>query len=620
MLRSIATVSIAGTLPEKLAAIAAAGFDGVEIFENDLLYFPGKPAEIRQRAQDLGLVITLYQPFRDFEGAPRSLMASNLERARRKFALMHELGCDRMLLCSNVSPTSSGQFEQQVEDLAQLADLAQQQEIVVAYEALAWGQHVKRYRQAWERVKAVDSPALGLALDSFHILALGDTLDRLDDIPQEKIAFLQLADAPWLNMDVIEWSRHFRCFPGQGALPLVDFAAALLRKGYDGPWSLEVFNDGFRAAPSSATAQDGLRSLLLLEEQAQAALGRIEPGIFSSAPLPQRQAIEFLEFAVNAAEADELARWLGQLGFNHCGDHRSKRVALYQNGGVRVVLNQQPDSFAAGYHEQHGASLCAVACRSERPQALLQRAKDFTYPSYQGQVGPNEHEIPALCMPDGSLIYLFSEQTSDVYQDDFRLRPQLAAPEPRLEGVDHLALAMPASALDNWVMFLRSVLGMQADVEQLLPDPYGLVRSKALHTQCNGIRLPLNASQSLDTLSARTVEAYRGSGLQHVAFSTANIFQAVAAARQNGVALLSISDNYYDDLATRFSLDVEFVAQLRQHHILYDRDPAGGELLHVYTQPFTGGCFFFELLERRGGYSQYGVVNGAARLAAMRQG
>ncbi len=48
MLRSIATVSISGTLPEKLHAIAAAGYQGVEIFENDLLYYTGTPAEIRR--------------------------------------------------------------------------------------------------------------------------------------------------------------------------------------------------------------------------------------------------------------------------------------------------------------------------------------------------------------------------------------------------------------------------------------------------------------------------------------------------------------------------------------------------------------------------------------------
>lgn len=455
MLRSIATVSIAGTLTEKLAAIAAAGFDGVEIFENDLLYFPGKPAEIRQRAEDLGLTITLYQPFRDFEGAPRQLMPGNLERAQRKFALMQELGCDRLLLCSNVSPDSSALFEQQVEDLTQLARLAEQQEIVVAYEALSWGQHVDHYWQAWERVRAVDSPALGLALDSFHILALGDNLDRLSDIPVEKIAFLQLADAPWLKMDVIEWSRHFRCFPGQGSLPLAAFAAALVEKGYSGPWSLEVFNDGFRAAPSRLTAQDGLRSLLWLEEQTQRLLKPTllqprQPDLFRSAQLPQRQAIEFLEFAVNATEAGELARWLGKLGFSHAGIHRSKQVSLYQNGEVKVVINRQPDSFAAAYREQHGASLCAMACRSDDPQALLQRANDFGYPTYQGQVGPNEHHIPALCAPDDSLIYLLGEQTASIYQDDFHLQPVKDVIGPQLAGIDHLALAMPAGALENW--------------------------------------------------------------------------------------------------------------------------------------------------------------------------
>ena len=74
MLRSIATVSLGGTLVEKLQAIAAAGFDGVEIFENDLLYFDGSPAEVRTICADLGLRVLLFQPFRDFEAAPRSRM------------------------------------------------------------------------------------------------------------------------------------------------------------------------------------------------------------------------------------------------------------------------------------------------------------------------------------------------------------------------------------------------------------------------------------------------------------------------------------------------------------------------------------------------------------------
>ena len=210
MLRSIATVSISGTLPEKLHAIAAAGYQGVEIFENDLLYYTGTPADIRHLAADLGLKITLFQPFRDFEGASRAQFAANMERARRKFALMHELGCDTLLLCSNVQPDCSADVELQVADLRALAALAEQERITIGYEALAWGTHVNRWHQAWARVKSVDSPALGIVLDSFHVLARGDTLAQLADVPLEKITFVQMADAPLMKMDILEWSRHFR--------------------------------------------------------------------------------------------------------------------------------------------------------------------------------------------------------------------------------------------------------------------------------------------------------------------------------------------------------------------------------------------------------------------------
>ena len=69
-LRSIATVSLAGTLPEKLEAAASVGFNGVELFENDLLTFDGAPAEVRRICRELGLAITAFQPFRDFEAMP----------------------------------------------------------------------------------------------------------------------------------------------------------------------------------------------------------------------------------------------------------------------------------------------------------------------------------------------------------------------------------------------------------------------------------------------------------------------------------------------------------------------------------------------------------------------
>jgi hypothetical protein len=108
MKTSIATVCISGDLREKLAAIASAGFDGVEIFENDFLAFDGTPAEVGRMIRDHGLEITLFQPFRDFEGMPEPQRSRNFDRAERKFDLMQELGTDLMLVCSNVSPLVDG--------------------------------------------------------------------------------------------------------------------------------------------------------------------------------------------------------------------------------------------------------------------------------------------------------------------------------------------------------------------------------------------------------------------------------------------------------------------------------------------------------------------------------
>lgn len=160
----------------------------------------------------------------------------------------------------------------------------------------------------------MDSPALGLVLDSFHILARGDTLDALPSVPVEKITFVQLADAPYMKMDLLEWSRHFRCFPGQGELPLEAFAEQITRCGYRGPWSLEIFNDGFRASPNGATAKDGYRSLLWLEEQTRRRLPTCDADLFSPPPLPVYHGLEFIEFAASAAEAQRLGnicrRWV----------------------------------------------------------------------------------------------------------------------------------------------------------------------------------------------------------------------------------------------------------------------------------------------------------------------
>jgi 4-hydroxyphenylpyruvate dioxygenase len=135
-----------------------------------MLSFNGSPADVRRMIGDLGLCTITFQPFRDFEGVPDAKRDRALLRAERKFDVMGALDCDLLLVCSNVSPDSLGGIDRAAADLRALGERAQKRGMRIAFEALAWGRHINDYRDAWEVVRRAYQPAVGLCLDSFHIL------------------------------------------------------------------------------------------------------------------------------------------------------------------------------------------------------------------------------------------------------------------------------------------------------------------------------------------------------------------------------------------------------------------------------------------------------------------
>ena len=231
MRTGIATVCLSGTLEEKMRAAAKAGFDGIEIFEADLVSSPLSPEAVRSLAADLGLGLDLYQPFRDLDSVPDELYRANLRRAEAKFRLMGRLGIETILVCSNVATASIDDDALRAEQLRGLAELAADHGVKVAYEALAWGTYVSDYEHAWRIVADADHPNLGTCLDTFHILSRGWDTEPIEKIPAEKIFFVQVADAPKLSMDVLSWSRHYRVFPGEGQFDLPTFLGHVARTG-----------------------------------------------------------------------------------------------------------------------------------------------------------------------------------------------------------------------------------------------------------------------------------------------------------------------------------------------------------------------------------------------------
>ena len=275
----------------------------------------------------LGLKIYSLQPLRDFEGwVDPKMRHLAVQRVRSRFEVMKALGTEMLLICSSniPAPKTTGDIERIAEDLALIGDLAAKfgpiavpsegqgriklpSRIKIGYEALSWGAHVNLWADAWRGVQLADRPNIGLILDSFNTLGrqyadpctssgvvedvedpyanLMDSLKQIGKVPSDKIFFLQIGDARKMPSPLTPspnpeeprparmiWSRGNRLFPCErerGAfLPVREFVEAVVRAGYRGPWSIEVFNSSLfercRSIPTSHArrARDGLDKLV----------------------------------------------------------------------------------------------------------------------------------------------------------------------------------------------------------------------------------------------------------------------------------------------------------------------------------------------------------------------
>jgi sugar phosphate isomerase/epimerase/4-hydroxyphenylpyruvate dioxygenase-like putative hemolysin len=605
----IGTGCLSGSLEDKLAAAAAARFHGIELQDQDLIASSWRPERVRQECERRGLTIAAYQPLRDVEAVAPDVFAANLRRAERTFDVVERLGARTLLVYSSVSADAVDDDDLAAEQLHALAVRAERRGLRIAYEALAWGRFVDSYAHAWRIVRRAGHPALGLSLDSFHVLARDDAAG-VRVIPSETIFHVQLADAPRLTMDLLECRRHHSLYPGLGSLDVGDFLGRVLGTGYDGPLVLEVFNDVYRQTDPRQSAIDGMRSLLALEEAVAAtapAPVRERLRVSGLPPAPPLGGHEFTELAVDDTSGPAVAGALTALGFAHTGQHRSKPVQLWEQGAARILLN-----FAAQRTVAPGtAAICALGIESADPLGSSRRAERLLAPVLPRTREPEEAELSSVAAPDGTAVFFCRSGADAGWRDDFA--PTGATPRNLLTGTDRVSLTESVEDFEETALFYRCVLGLDAARTVEVAAPFGLIRSRSATDPTGSVQVTLNTAPLRRGDWAPAVPSPH-----HVAFTTDDAVAAAAAMRATGATILPIPDNYYDDLDARFALPPARLAELRANCVLYDRDERG-ELLHFFTE-MLGSRVFFEVVQRTGGYSGDGDPNSApVRMAAHRE-
>ena len=266
------TITMAGSLEAKLAAMKCAGFSQVMLMARDLVTHPGGVDAAVQAVQDSGLRPTGFQVLRDFEGLSGHLHSYKVDIAKSMLQMCAATGSKVLLACSSTSRHATQDLDAIAADLKKLAMLAVPLGIKVAYEGLSWGRTVNEFTTAWDVVCRADCPNLGIGIDSFHIFAANTALDDIEELDPEKIFLVQLSDFMWQETPTFEermtTARTFRVFPGEGvhSEQLAQLVMRLDRIGYRGDYSFEVFNDDYQQLPLDVVAERARLSAMWLHQ------------------------------------------------------------------------------------------------------------------------------------------------------------------------------------------------------------------------------------------------------------------------------------------------------------------------------------------------------------------
>ncbi len=599
MTLSIATTSIPGDLSARLSAISAAGFHGVELSARDVASFAGSAKDCAAMIADLGLkIVALRSDETAFE-------------FERVLDLGADLGVDLLLSADAQTPADVSGWTTWVEKAAsrdvRLAAMVPPDAPGESYAA-----------SALDLIRAIDHPNFGLFLNSLHALAEGARPASIGDLPIDRVFHVQIADAPKTDIAANHYSKSSRMLPGQGDLNLAGFVRILARGGYSGAWVL----DGPHSAQSQTSAEvvvnDGYRAMVNLLNRVR----RREPdAVFDIPKLTERvypTGFEFIEFAVQGDDAGALTDLLSSLCFRMERRHVSKSVELWRQGAINIVVNTERRGFARAAYLQHGSTVCDMGLRVSDAGATIARAAALGAPRFSQPVGVGELDIPAIRGVGGNVVHFIDEKSNLHRVWDIEFNPVTAAKAIQPAGlrrIDHVAQTMKYEEMQSWLLYYISTFEMEKSPIVDVADPAGVVRSQAIESPEGEVRLNLNGAESRRTLAGAFLADQHGAGVQHIALQTDDIFETSDLLAESGFPRLAISPDYYAALRREFGLDEALAERLQAGDILYDRR-GGGEYFQIYSDPIFGG-FFFEIVERRGGYAGYGARNAPTRLEAQ---
>ncbi len=310
---------------------------------------------------------------------------------------------------------------------------------------------------------------------------------------------------------------------------------------------------------------------------------------------------EFVEFAHPEPEA--LRDVFGRMGYALTARHKTKDIELWQQGDITYILNNDPDSHAWRFVQEHGPCAPSMGWR------VVDADHAFAHAVAAGATAYTEAgktlDVPAIVGIGGSLIY-FVDQYGD--SNPYSAFEWLGAPKPAGVGfhyLDHLTHNVHKGNMDRWFNFYGDLFKFRQIRFFDIEGKHSGLFSRALTSPCGRIRIPINEDRGETGQIVEYLKRYKGEGIQHIAVGAEDIYAATDEIAERGLKFMPKPPMAYYDLSrTRVAGHQEPIDRMAKHGILIDGEGVvdGGEtriLLQIFSKTVIGPIFF-EFIQRKG--------------------
>ncbi len=259
------------SLDEKIRAAAEAGYDGLELWSNEISDHArsgGSLEALGKRLADLGLIVPNVIGLQGCMPESDDERPQTLERVRRQMEEAAAVGA-RHIAAVPAPDRPDIDILWAAERYRELLELGEEIGVIPAVEFVGFLQGINRLGEAAAIAIEADHPRACLVADTFHLYRGGSGFRGVKHLAPEFIACFHLNDVP-AEPAQFELKDADRIYPGDGILPLPRLLADLRAIGFRGPLSLEMFNRDHWKQDPVEVAKTGMAKIRQVIAQSEA--------------------------------------------------------------------------------------------------------------------------------------------------------------------------------------------------------------------------------------------------------------------------------------------------------------------------------------------------------------